>query len=162
MKSTNDTDIPTPYLICGRIASGKSKLATELGCRDETVVIREDDWLSSLNGDEMKTITDYLRCTARLREVIGSYVAALLNVGVAVLLDFQANTVETRARMRGLLDRTGAARMLHVLDASEEVCLKRLRARNAASEHLFAVTETQFYQISRHIALPTPEEDFEV
>ena len=162
MQHASEMHQPTLHLICGRIASGKSTLATELGHRHATVVIREDDWLFGLYRDEMTTIADYLRCAARLREVIGPHVVALLNAGVSVVLDFQANTVETRAWMRSFLDRTDAAHVLHVLDVSEEVCLERLRARNAAGEHPFSVTEAQFRQISRHFALPTSEEGFEV
>ena len=162
MQDPTETHQPTLHLICGRIASGKSTLATELGRRDGTVVIREDDWLSGLYGNEMATIADYVRYTARLREVIGPHVVALLNAGVSVVFDFQANTVETRAWMSSILDRTDAAHVLHVLDVSEEVCLERLRARNAAGEHPFSVTEAQFRQVSRHFALPTPEEGLEV
>ena len=110
----------------------------------------------------MATIADYLRCAVRLRGVIVPHVVALLNAGVSEVLDFQANTVETQVWMRGILDRTGAAHVLHVLDVSNEVCLERLRARNAAGAHPFSVTEAQFHQSSRHFALPTPEEGFEV
>ena len=162
MQDRSGAHQPTLHLICGRIVSGKSTLATELGRRDATVVIREDNWLSALYGDEMTTIADDVRCTARLREVVGPHVVALLNAGVSVVLDFQANTFESRAWMRRLLDRTGAAHVLHVLDVPEDVCLERLRARNAAGEHPFAVTEAQFHQITRHFALPTPDEGFEV
>lgn len=38
----------TLQLLCGQIASGKSTLATKLGRRPGTVVIREDHWLSGL------------------------------------------------------------------------------------------------------------------
>ncbi len=162
MQGPTEMHQPILHLICGRIASGKSTLATQLGRSDATVVIREDDWLSGLYGDEMTTIADYVRYTTRLREVIGPHVVALLNAGVSVVLDFQANTVETRVWMRSILERTDAEHVLHVLDVSEEVCLERLRARNAVGEHPFSVTEAQFRQICRHFALPTPEEGFEV
>jgi hypothetical protein len=42
------------------------------------------------------------------------------------------------------------------------VCLARLRQRNAAGEHPFAVTEAQFQQISRHFVPPLAEEGFHV
>lgn len=87
---------------------------------------------------------------------------AVLNAGASVVLAFQANTVETRAWMRGLLDWTGAAHVLHALDVPEDACLERLRARNAAGSHPFAVTEAQFRQIARHFAPPTPDEGFKV
>ncbi len=153
---------PTLHLICGRIAAGKSTLANDLGRRDGTVVIREDNWLSDLYGAQMTSIQDYLRCAALLRGVVGPHVAEILDAGVSVVLDFQANTVDARAWMRGILDRTDAAHVLHVLDTPEDVCLQRLKARNAAGDHPFAVTEAQFHRMSRHFVPPHPEEGFEV
>jgi predicted kinase len=153
---------PTLHLICGRIAAGKSTLATTLGHREATVMIREDDWLSGLYGEQTSSIQDYMRCTALLRSVVGPHVAALLNAGLSVVLDFQANTLDARSWMRGILNQTSAAHVLHFLDVPEEVCLARLKARNAAGQHPFAVTEAQFQQISRHFVPPRPEERFEV
>lgn len=155
-------DRPTLHLICGRIAAGKSTLATTLARRDRTVVIREDAWLSGLYAEQMSSIQDYVRCTALLRGVVGPHVAALLDAGLSVVLDFQANTVEARSWMRGILDETSAAHVLHLLDVPEEVCLARLKARNAAGKHPFIVTEAQFRQISRHFVPPRPEEGFDV
>lgn len=162
MQSPTTTPRPTLHLVCGRIAAGKSTLATTLGGRGGTVVIREDEWLSRLYGEQMNSIQDYVRCTALLRGVVGPHVAALLNAGLSVVLDFQANTVEARSWMRGILDETNAAHVFHLLDVPEEVCLARLKARNEAGEHPFAVTEAQFRQISRHFVPPRPEEGFDV
>ena len=153
---------PTLHLICGRIASGKSTLAAELGREAGTVVMSEDAWLAALYGDEMASIADYLRCAARLRGIVGPHVASLLKAGVSVVLDFQANTVEARDWMRGILDGTGAGHVLHLLDVPEDVCLARLQARNARRDHPFAVTEEQFRRISGHFAAPSPEEGFTI
>ena len=79
---------------------------------------------------------------------------------MSVVLDFPANTVETRAWMREILDQTGTAHQMHVLTTPDAVCLARLQARNAAGDHAFAATEEQFRRFSRHYAEPTPEEGF--
>ena len=152
----------TLHLLCGRIASGKSTLATELGRRPGTVVIREDHWLSGLYRKELRSIDDYVRCAGLLRGIVGPHVTDLLNAGVSVVADFLTNTIEARSWMRGLLDGTEAAHVLHLLDVPEEVCLARLRARNDAGLHPFAVTEAQFRQISRHFVPPAPDEGFAV
>jgi len=153
---------PTLHMVCGKIGAGKSTLTARLGNRERTVVISEDAWLGTLFADRMASIPDYLRCASTLRRVIGPHVEALLNAGVSVVLDFPANTVETRAWMRNILDRTGAAHRLHVLEVPDEVCLARLRARNARGDHPFAVTDDQFRQITGHFAPPTPEEGFDI
>ena len=44
----------------------------------------------------------------------------------------------------------------------DEVCLARLRARNAGGAHPFAATEEQFRRITAHFAPPSPEEGFNI
>lgn len=101
-----------------------------------------------------------MRRAGQFRAVVGPHVTDLLTAGVSVVLDFQANTVEARGWLRGLLMGTNAAHVLHLLDVPEEVCLARLRARNKEGLHPFAVTEDQFRQVSRHFVPPAPEEGF--
>jgi len=153
---------PTLHMLCGKIAAGKSTLCAELGRGDGVVTLAEDDWLHALYGDQIATASDFVRCSRQLRTAIGPHVVALLNAGVSVVLDFQANTVESRAWMRGILDQTQAAHVLHVCDAPDAVCLARLRERNAKGDHPFAVSEAQFHQISRHYMAPTPDEGFTI
>ncbi len=153
---------PTLHLMCGKIAAGKSALAAKLGSLDATVVIAEDDWLSALYSDEMSSISDYVRCTSKLRKIIGPHVASLLNAGVSVVLDFQANTIEARIWMRGILAQTNADHQLHVLDVSDEICITRMRARNASGNHPFAPTEEQFLQLSKHFVAPSADEGFNI
>ena len=153
---------PTLHLLCGKIASGKSTLTAKLGGVDGTVVIAEDDWLNVLYSHEMPSISDYARCTSQLRRIMGPHIASLLNAGVSVVLDFPANTIETRNWMRGILEQTNAAHRLHVLDVPDEVCLARLHARNAHGDHPFAATEEQFRQFSRHFLAPSPDEGFDI
>ncbi len=153
-------EAPVLHLICGKIASGKSTLAARLATGPGAVLISEDDWLAALFGDQMTTPKDYVRFSARLRDIMGPHVAALLNTGQSVVLDFPATTVETRQWMRGILDQTSAAHVLHVLNPPDDVCLARLRARNEGGEHAFAATEEQFRLFTRHFALPTPDEGF--
>ncbi len=151
---------PTLHMLCDKVAAGKSTLAANLAAAENTVLISEDAWLAALFADELQTPKDYLRCTAKLRQAMTPHLVALLNAGMSVVLDFQANTVESRTWMRHLLNEAEADHQLHVLMAPDEVCLARLQQRNASGLHPFTVTEDQFYQISAHFAPPTPEEGF--
>jgi len=153
---------PTLHLMCGKIASGKSTLTAKLGNLDGTVVISEDDWLSTLYSEEMSSISDYMRCTSKLRKIVGPHVASLLNAGVSVVLDFQANTIEARNWMRGILARTNAVHKLHVLVVPDEICIARLRIRNASGDHPFAPTEEQFLKLSKHFVAPSADEGFDI
>lgn len=153
---------PTLHMVCGKIASGKSTLTAELGRATATVVISEDEWLKTLFANEMTSLGDYVRCMKKLRQVMAPHVVCLLKAGVSVVLDFQANTVESRNWMRQIFEDGGASHVLHVLDVPDEICLKRLRDRNAQGDHPFAVTEEQFHRVSSHFVAPAPEEEFNV
>jgi predicted kinase len=157
--SSNET---TLHLLCGKIAAGKSTLTAELGSVPHTIVISEDEWLSRLYPDEMTTVGDYVRCSARLREAMGPHVTRLLNAGVSVVLDFPANTLANRAWMRSIFETAGVAHQLHYLDVPDDVCKARLRARNASGEHAFAATDEQFDLITSYFVAPKPEEGFDV
>ncbi len=153
---------PTLHLLCGKIAAGKSTLATQLGRADGTVVIAEDEWLNALFQNEMSSLSDYVRCSAKLRNVMGAHVSSLLNAGTSVVLDFAANTATQRDWLRTIIEATSAAHQLHVLNVSDEVCLDRLRRRNAKGEHPFTVTEEQFHEFSKYFEMPSPSEGFNI
>lgn len=157
---TSIVTAPVLSLFCGKIASGKSTLARRLAAQSGAVAIHEDDWLSALYGDQMRSVQDYVRCAARLRAVMEPHVTALLGAGISVVLDFPANTPQTRAWLLGLVGQTGVRHEMHVLDVPDEVCWARLQRRNAEGGNPFQVTRAQFEQITRHFSMPGPDEGF--
>ena len=153
---------PTLHLLCGKIASGKSTLANRLSAEPQTILLVEDTWLDALFADDLQSLQDYLRCSAKLKEVMAPHVAALLAAGMSVVLDFPANTRSQRRWFTDIIETTGASHSLHVLDVSDEVCLARLRVRNASKDHPFAVTDAQFHEVTRHFTPPGKDEGFNV
>lgn len=151
----------TLHMICGKIAAGKSTLATGLAAHPGTIRISEDAWLACLYKDEQKTIEDYVRNSRRLREVMGDHIVALLEAGLSVVLDFPANTPASRRWMRSLFERAGADHRLHFLDLPDEVCKARLRARNAAGSHAFNASEAEFDLFTSYFVPPSADEGFE-
>jgi predicted kinase len=89
-------------LLCGKIASGKSTLAHQLAEAPATLLISEDRWLAALYRDEMNSVADYVRCSAKLRAAMTPHLIALLESGLSVVLDFPANTLSLRKWMREL------------------------------------------------------------
>ena len=156
------TPRPTLHLLCGKIGAGKSTLAGQLAARPATVLISEDHFNATLFPDELKTIDDYTRYSARVRAAMGPHVVALLKAGLSVVLDFQANTLVSRRWMRTLIDDAAAAHELQLLDIPDETCLRRLRARNAAGEHPYQVSDADYALFTRYFAPPTPEEGFNI
>lgn len=153
---------PTLHLVCGKAASGKSTLTAKLARNARTVVIAEDEWLAALYGDQMETLSDYVRCAAKLRGVMQPHVVTLLGAGLSVVLDFPANTVETRKWMRRIIEAANASHQLHYLDVPDDVCKARLQARNARGDHPFSVTDAQFDRLSKHFVAPSEDEGFEI
>jgi predicted kinase len=153
---------PTLHLFCGKIASGKSTLARRLAARPATLLISEDHWTSNLFADDLKTIEDYARYSARLRAAMGPHVVDVLRQGLSVSLDFQANTVRVRSWMRSLITQADAAHELHLLDVSDTICKQRLRDRNAGGEHPFQVSEADYDLFTRYFVPPGPGEGFNV
>ena len=138
------TRAPTLYLLCGKIGAGKTTLARSLASRPATLLVSEDHWTSHLFADDLKTIEDYGRLSARLRAAMGPHIVDILRLGLSVVLDFPANTVEQRSWMRSLIIGANAAHELHWLDIPDAVCLERLQNRNAGGEHPFQVERIAF------------------
>lgn len=159
---TSKQELPTLHLVCGKIASGKSTLTQRLAAEPKTVLISEDEWLGQLFPGEISTLQDYVRCTVRLRSVMGVHVEHLLRAGVSVVLDFPANTLDSRKWMRSIFEHAGSAHSLHYLDVTDEECKARLRRRNSDGSHQFTTSETEFDAITRYFVPPSSEEGFNV
>lgn len=152
----------TLYLICGKVAAGKSTLAKSLAERPNTLLLQEDALLSGLFSDRLITLSDYVECSERLRKTMGPHIVSLLKTGLSVVLDFQANTSTSRLWMRSLFEAADSKHELHVLDVPDAVCKSRLSQRNAARAHEFTVSEDQFDRISRHFEPPMDAEGFQI
>lgn len=150
------------YLICGKIAAGKSTFAKKLSQQPGTVLVSEDFWLASLYPGQIASLEDYARCSAQLRAAMALHIAAVLQAGVSVVLDFPSNTLATRAWARELIENSAAAHELHYLDVADELCKARLHARNASGEHPFETTEAQFDLFSRYFVVPQESEGFHI
>jgi predicted kinase len=154
------TRAPTLYLLCGKIGAGKTTLARSLASRPATLLVSEDHWTSHLFADDLKTIEDYGRLSARLRAAMGPHIVDILRHGLSVVLDFPANTVKQRSWMRSLIVDADVAHELHWLDIPDAVCMERLRNRNAGGEHPFQVSDAEYAQFTSYFVPPGSDEGF--
>jgi predicted kinase len=150
----------TLYLLCGKVAAGKSTLARRLAKRPATLLITMDHWMSILFPTENRTIDDFARLSARLRAAMGPHVVDILRHDLSVVLDFPANTLRWRGWMRSLIFDAQVAHELHVLDVPDAICKERLRQRNISGQHQYHVTEETFDLFMRYFVPPGPEEGF--
>ena len=147
------------HLTCGKIAAGKTTFARRLAADTGAILIGWDLWLGRLYPVEIQDFDDFLRCSARLRTVVGPHVTALLAAGVPVVLDFPANTPPSRAWARGLADQAGAPHRLHWLDTPEARCLSQLARRNLERpEGSVPLSEAEFHRISAMFVAPGQDE----
>lgn len=153
---------PTLYFICGKIAAGKTTLSNKLKNQPNTIVISEDKWLSALFSDEMKTVSDYVRHSKKLKSVMKPHIVNLLKAGTSVILDFPANRIVDRAWMRQIFEEAEVLHELHYLDVPDDICKQRLLKRNEQGQHAFEATEAQFELITKHFEPPTQDEDFNI
>ncbi len=151
---------PMLHFLCGKIGAGKSTLARKLAARPGTILLNEDSWLAALYPGEILDLADYGRCASRLRNAMGSHVAALVKAGLSVVLDFPANTRRSREWLRQVAQAAGCTHQLHYLDLPDEVCKARLRARNASGTHPYTTTDEQYDAITAYFAEPHPDEGF--
>ncbi len=159
-------ETPTLHMVCGKVAAGKSTLCAQLAARG-AIVIAQDYWMSRLYKEELQSVADYVRLIPRLRDAMGPLVAdllraGLLRAGLSVVMDWPANTRESRAWMRSIFEAAGAEHSLHHLDVPEEICLARLSVRNASGKHEYAVSSAEFAQLSSYFQPPAPDEGFDL
>ena len=150
------------YVLCGKIAAGKSTLARRLAERPATLLITMDHWMSLLFPTENRTIEDFARLSARLRAAMGPHVVDILRHDLSVVLDFPANTVSWRSWMRSLITEADVAHELHVLDVPDTICKERLRRRNADGEHPYQVSEENYDLFTSYFVPPGPGEGFNI
>jgi predicted kinase len=150
------------HLLCGKIAAGKSTLAARLAAQPLTILVSEDEWLSKLYPDKIKSIEDYVRYSACLRNAMKPHVVSLLAEGLSVVLDFPANTYGQRKWLREVFETAGVAHQMHFLDVSDDICKQRLRARNAVGDHAFEASDAEFDLFTSYFVPPSADEEFNI
>lgn len=150
------------YLLCGKIAAGKSTFANQLAERKATILLSEDHWMSNLFRGETNTIEDYVKNSARIRKILIPHCVSLLQEGVSIVLDFPTNTLEQRLWLREIFETADVGHELHFFDVPNDVCKRRLQARNEQGTHAFQVSEAEFDLFTSYFAPPTSEEGFNI
>ena len=153
----------TLHFFSGKMAAGKSTLAKQLAKENNAILLIEDEWLKELYQEEIQTIPDYIKYSARLKTVMKKHVSSLLSNGISVVMDFPANTKNQRNWFLNIIEETKVEHTLHFVDKSDEVCKKQLRQR---SENLPAgsafTSEKEFDMITKYFQAPKSDENFNI
>jgi predicted kinase len=151
----------TLIFFCGKMAAGKSTLAKALAAREHAVLLEQDAFVATLFPGLIIDMPSFFDYAGRLTTVLTPHIRALLTMGVSVVLDFPGNTRSQRAWFRALLEGTGAAHELHVIDASDDLCKRQLRERSKDLPPGSPwTTDAEFDLITAYFQPPAEDEGF--
>ncbi|CAI0892392.1 AAA family ATPase [Serratia proteamaculans] len=146
------------HLMCGKAGSGKSTLAHSLAQQPQTLLLVEDSWLKTLYGQQMASLQDYVRYSARLCQALSEHIVQLLGHGLSVVLDFPMNTPDRRLWARQLAELAGVEHCLHFIDVSDALCKSQIKLRNEQGDHPFTLSEETFDLLTQYFVPPSEEE----
>lgn len=154
---------PTLHFFCGKMAAGKSTLSKKLAAECHAILICEDVWLSRLFPDEIGTFDDYLKYSARLKQVLAPHLMDLLKEGNSVVLDFPGNGPRQRHWFRTIFEAAGVDHVLHFVDVSDDKCKAQLKKRNMERPPgSMVMSEDEFEHITSYFVPPTDAEQFKI
>ena len=153
----------TLYLLCGKMAAGKSTLARDLSEREAAILLVQDEWLSHLFPGDIVDVPTFAKFSSRLRAALADHICSLLSRGISIVLDFPGNTRAQRNWFRELFERANVDHELHFIDVPDEVCRAQLRERSRhLPEGAAWTSDAEFTAITKFFQPPNPDEGFKI
>ena len=118
------------FLLCGKIASGKSVYAKKLCEREKAVLLSADELVLSILGGELGEKHDEI--TQRVQAYLFNKSLDILRAGSNVLLDWGFWTKERRQAARDFYESRGVDCEFHYTDVPDEVWRRNIEIRNRA------------------------------
>jgi len=141
------------------MAAGKSTLAKELSRDANALLLSEDDLLANLYPDQITDLPSYIHLSSRLKNSIESIVVDSLKLGLSLVLDFPANTVQQRKWLVNLSKQAGARHELHYIELSDTQCKDQLLKRAVEHPERAATDTVQMFEaVTKYFEPPSLEE----
>jgi predicted kinase len=151
------------YFMCGKMAAGKSTYARQLAQTKNAVLLIQDEFLDTLYPDEIRSIQDFVKYSARVKDALSLHIQELLTRGVSVVLDFPGNTRVQRQWFRQVFESVNVDHELHFIDVPDDLCKRQLRQRSATLPAGSAwTTDAEFDAITAYFQAPADDENFNV
>ena len=151
------------YFMCGKMAAGKSTYARELARTKNAVLLIQDEFLDTLYAGEIRSIQDFAKYSARVRDALSLHIQDLLTRGVPVVLDFPGNTRVQLKWFREIFEGANVEHELHFIDVPNDLCKRQLRQRSATLPDGSAwTTDAEFDAITAYFQAPAEDENFNV
>ena len=148
---------------CGKMGSGKTTRSREISQERNAVLLSEDEWLSSVYPNSIKTLDDYIEYSGRLKPQMKKLVQSILASGTNVVMDFPANTIPQREWLKDIFSEIQAPHELIYIDQPNEVCLGRIAQRRIEEPQRAATdTEEMFELVTKYFVAPTSDEGLNI
>lgn len=153
----------TLVFFCGKMGAGKSTFSQKISQELNAILISEDDWLSTLYSEEINNFDDYLKYSKRLKSLLKAHITSILNMGISIVMDFPANTINQRAWFKDIFLTEGIPHRLIYLDVEEQTCLKQIAKRRQTNpERAIFDTEEVFRHVTSFFQPPSTDEGFSI
>jgi predicted kinase len=148
---------------CGKMGAGKTTKSREISQERNAVLLTEDEWLSSIYPNSIKTLDDYIEYSGRLKPQMKKLVQSILASGTNVVMDFPANTIPQREWFKSIFSELQAPHELIYIDQSNEICLGQIAKRRIEQPQRAATdTEEMFELVTKYFVAPTADEGFNI
>lgn len=146
---------------CGKMGAGKTTKSREISQARNAVLLSEDEWLSSVYPNRIKTLADYIEYSGLLKPQMKKLVQSILSSGANVVMDFPANTIQQREWFKAIFSEIQAAHELVYIDQPNEICLEQIAKRRIEQPERAATdTEEMFVLVTKYFVAPTSDEGF--
>ena len=120
--------MPTAYLMCGKICSGKSTRARQIAQERQAVILSVDEITLALFGQDAGDMHDVY--VARAQKYLYQKSLEILENGISVVLDWGFWTKGERREARDFYTARGIPYEFHYVRISDEEWHRRLDKRN--------------------------------
>ncbi|MCD1589084.1 ATP-binding protein [Halomonas sp. IOP_14] len=146
---------------CGKMGAGKTTKSREISQERNAVLLSEDEWISSIYPNSIKTLDDYIEYSGRLKPQMKKLVQSILASGTNVVMDFPANTIPQREWFKSIFSEIQAPHELIYIDQPNAICLGQIAKRRIEHPQRAATdTEEMFELVTKHFVAPTLDEGF--
>ncbi len=140
---------------CGKMGAGKTTKSRKIAQERNAVLLSEDEWLSSIYPNRIKTLADYIEYSGLLKPQIKKLVQSILSSGANVVMDFPANTIQQREWFKAIFSEIQAPHELVYIDRPNEICLEHIAKRRIEQPHRAATdTEEMFELVTKYFCCP--------
>ncbi|WP_354624511.1 ATP-binding protein [Psychromonas sp. MME2] len=122
-------NLGTLHFLIGKMGAGKTTYSTTFASESNVVLISEDEWLTKLYPDEINDFDDFVVRHHKLLDVLAPHVQQILKAGSSVVLDFPANTIDSRKWYLDVANAVNAPHRAIYLKVSNEKCLEQISKR---------------------------------